>query len=121
MEMRVLPFRGITAPRLPLEKSYSALIVISFLSRVNETPCFFRFAAAFAGSCLKRMLPSCIRYMHKATRVAAKSERRVKPRGAFGRVRSSAKSEVAYGARRRHREDASTCADTECCASVPGS
>ena len=33
MEMRVLPFCGMTAPRLPLEKSYSALISLALLSR----------------------------------------------------------------------------------------
>jgi hypothetical protein len=112
MEMRVLPFCGITAPRLPLEKSYSALMVFSFLSRRTtrrdravlafalrpdqykqftgapqsdgdealfafgvrvlnsdrerilkhtfrigkRNPMFLRFAAAFAGSCLNRMV-----------------------------------------------------------------
>jgi hypothetical protein len=33
MEMRVFPFCGRTAPRLPFEKSYSALIEFAFLSR----------------------------------------------------------------------------------------
>src|SRR2546426_964492 len=40
IEMRVLPFCGITAPRLPFEKSYSAFIVSTFLphraSRRNQ-------------------------------------------------------------------------------------
>src|SRR6266545_3145105 len=33
IEMRVLPFCGMIAPRLPFEKSYSALIVLALLSR----------------------------------------------------------------------------------------
>jgi hypothetical protein len=33
MEMPDLPFCGMTAPRLPLEKSYSVLILFPFLSR----------------------------------------------------------------------------------------
>src|SRR3984885_6149270 len=32
IEMRVLPSRGSNAPRLPLEKSYSALILFTFLA-----------------------------------------------------------------------------------------
>ena len=33
IEIRVLPFCGMTVPRLPFEKSYSAFIVFTFLSR----------------------------------------------------------------------------------------
>ena len=47
---------------------------------------------------------------------------RVEPRGmARVRARLSAKLEVAYSARRKHRVDAGSFVDTGCCVSVPGS